>query len=169
MKFMPSTSPSSKLRRESWLWGASWKPWTIRCLGLMCGVSTVVVLAMVLLQASQFKAQVEKVRSIVVQNEVNARATGAARTTTASLVSPAQANAMNEVVDRLNVPWAHLLNDLETLTPSTIAVLQIEPLVATNALRWQVGPHSRRGLVGPAAHRLRGPRCLPRCPCPVGQ
>lgn len=134
------------LRWASWLWGASWRPWTVRCLGLLCGLFTVVALGMVLLQATQLKAQAEKVRSVVVQNEVNARPPGAARLATASVVTPAQADAMNEVVDRLNLPWAHLLNDLETLTPSSIAVLQIEPLVAANALRWQVEAKSHQAV-----------------------
>jgi Tfp pilus assembly protein PilN len=120
------------------LWGASWRPWPIRCLGLLCGLLTVSALVMVLLQATKLKAAVEKVRSIVVQNELSTRPLDSTRVTKTSAVTSAQADAMNGVVDRLNVPWAHLLNDLETLTPPHIAVLQMEPLVAANALRWQV-------------------------------
>lgn len=126
------------------LWGASWRPWPIRCLALILALLAGSALVMALLHAAKLKAQVEKVRSIVVQNELGARPLDSARATKTSVVTPAQADAMNEVVDRLNVPWAHLLNDLETLTPSTIAVLQMEPLVAANALRWQVEAKSHQ-------------------------
>jgi Tfp pilus assembly protein PilN len=144
MKRAPSLQPSPMHRWGPRMWGASWRPWPVRCVGLLCGLLAVSALAMALLQATQLKAQVEKVRGIVVQNELSTRHQDSTRTSKTSVVTPAQADAMNEVVDRLNIPWAHLLNDLESLTPPTVAVLQMEPLVAANALRWQVEAKSHQ-------------------------
>jgi hypothetical protein len=144
MKRAPSLQPGSMHRSAPRLWGASWRPWPVRCVVLLCGLLAASALVMALLQATKLKAEVEKIRSIVVQNELGGRPLDSTRLSKLSVVTAAQADAMNEVVDRLNVPWAHLLNDLESLTPPTIAVLQMEPLVAANALRWQVEAKSHQ-------------------------
>jgi hypothetical protein len=128
----------------------------VRLLGLVCLSLTTVALLLGLVQAARLRTQVEEVRSALIQSELGARSATSPTGVTASVVTPAQADAMNEVVDRLNVPWAHLLNDLETLTPPTIAVLQMEPLVAASGGICLPGKAARcQNLEASQAHQVR--------------
>lgn len=55
-------------------------------------------------------------------------------------VSPApswtdrQARLADTVIDRLNVPWRQVLDDVERHTPPSVAILQLEPEVSSSSL-----------------------------------
>jgi Tfp pilus assembly protein PilN len=44
-----------------------------------------------------------------------------------STLSPVQIRGYNTVIRQLNVPWKHVFNDLEALTPLDVALISIEP------------------------------------------
>jgi Tfp pilus assembly protein PilN len=44
-----------------------------------------------------------------------------------STLSPVQIRGYNTVIRQLNVPWKHVFNDLEAMTPLDVALISIEP------------------------------------------
>ena len=50
-------------------------------------------------------------------------------------IEPAQASAVNAAVSQLNLPWRDLLDAIEAATPSTIALLSIEPDARKRSVR----------------------------------
>jgi Tfp pilus assembly protein PilN len=51
-----------------------------------------------------------------------------------SALSERQARVADTVVDRLNVPWRQVLDDVERYTPSSVAILQLEPEAGSSSL-----------------------------------
>ncbi|MGZ5819748.1 MAG: PilN domain-containing protein, partial [Burkholderiaceae bacterium] len=47
----------------------------------------------------------------------------------------AQANAVNNAIQQLNLPWRDLFSAIESATPSTIALLAIEPDAKKHVLK----------------------------------
>lgn len=142
---LPSSSPHRLPQRlKALLWGAAWQPVPRRLLGSLCLLLTMAGLLTAVMEAARLQTRIEATRGAVIQAELKANPTASRRTTPLSAVTPAQADAINHIVDHLNVPWALVLNDLESLTPASIAVLQVEPRVAANAFQWQVEGKSRQ-------------------------
>ncbi|MGZ3254031.1 MAG: PilN domain-containing protein [Burkholderiaceae bacterium] len=51
------------------------------------------------------------------------------------VIPEAQANAVNQAIQQLNLPWRDLFSAIESATPSTIALLAIEPDAKKHVLK----------------------------------
>jgi Tfp pilus assembly protein PilN len=141
-----------------WFWGAAGACPLRRGLALAA-----LVLAVGLASALAWRGHVaarllETSRAELLQLE--SRAAGArAASSPPSRLTAAQAATLREAVMALNVPWQHLLDDLEACTPPNIALLKIEPLAAGAVLRWQAQAATREAVFG-YLQALRAARVL---------
>ena len=126
------------------LWGQRWQPFVMRVVGGGVLLVTVVGALFIFKHAFTTHQELENVRRQVAKQEL--ALTGVPTTTKSGTArfSAAQVDALNEVVDRLNVPWAQLLGDLERLTPASVAVIQVEPRASAHSLVWQVEAKARQ-------------------------
>jgi Tfp pilus assembly protein PilN len=60
------------------------------------------------------------------QQQVAARSAPSA-VTRKSAIPETQANAVNSAIQQLNLPWSRLLTAIERATPSSVALLELEP------------------------------------------
>lgn len=120
-----------------------WQRWTRQWLGarstaasrgaLALGLTAVfALLAWVLGLAVHERREVRRGEAALARMEQ--RPVGKPAGKTGPALTAQQAASVDQVVDRLNLPWARMLDDLERYTPPEVAVLQMEPDVGSGNL-----------------------------------
>jgi Tfp pilus assembly protein PilN len=79
--------------------------------------------------ASALKQVSQKTRAQLQEREEKIRTAGK------FTIPESQANAVNDAIAELNLPWRDLFDTLEAATPDTIALLSVEPNAKKQALR----------------------------------
>lgn len=100
---------------------ASMRPihWMLVALGLALGVGGMIAVRDLTQLQGAHQATLEQR-----QAQADAHAAVAPRKLS---ISEAQADAVNSAIQQLNLPWSSLLTAIERATPSTVALLELEP------------------------------------------
>ncbi|MGA8146363.1 MAG: hypothetical protein WB870_02150 [Gallionellaceae bacterium] len=104
---------------------ASMRPvhWMLAVIGFALGAGGIIALRDLTQQQGTRQVTLEQIQ---VQADARAAAAAAAGTRKSS-ISEAQASAVNSAIQQLNLPWSSLLTAIERATPSTVALLELEP------------------------------------------
>jgi len=110
---------------------ASMQPshWLLIGIGIALGVGGMVVSGNLTQQQDERLAKLERSRG---QAEVHSAPSADNRK---SMISEAQASAVNITIQQLNLPWSRLLTAIEHATPASVAMLELEPDAKNHLVR----------------------------------
>ncbi|MNS03129.1 hypothetical protein D3C72_344570 [compost metagenome] len=74
-------------------------------------------------------------KNLVIAQSKIAESAEKVKTIKPSSISQSDANAVNNVIQRLNLPWLQILDSVETATPNEVALLALEPDAKKNILK----------------------------------
>lgn len=95
--------------------------WLLACIGVAMCVGGMAALHNLTQRQGARQAELE-------QNRIQAAARSApAVSIRKSTISEAQASAVNSAIQQLNLPWGRLLTAIERATPSSVALLELQP------------------------------------------
>lgn len=125
------TSASQRLARR---WLGARTPRALRLAVALLLVATAAALCGVVALAIDEQQRTER-RAEALAHQEQLRARHRLPVAAAPALTAGQARSVDNLVDRLNLPWARLLDDLERFTPTSVALLQLEPDVGNGSLR----------------------------------
>ncbi len=103
--------------------------WAIGTIGVVLCVSAAIVGYDLQRQRYERKQEIDQIR---LKYQVRKPSTS---TSLGTPVPDTQVDAVNGIIDRLNIPWGHVFKAIESATPPNIALLELVPDVKRNAVR----------------------------------
>jgi hypothetical protein len=115
--------------QSAWQFAAAMSPahWLLAGLGLALLLSGAAMLS----NSTQQQARLDAARQQVQDSARRARPADTAK----SAISDEQADAVNGVIEKINLPWSRLLDAVEHATPAWVAVLELTPDAKKHVLR----------------------------------
>lgn len=103
--------------------------WLFAITGLALCISAAVAVLEFKQQHSVRQARLERVQTQVAENIAHIS------TPQKNTISEAQAGAVNDAVEQLNLPWSGLMDAIERATPATVALLELAPDAKRHVLK----------------------------------
>lgn len=117
------------------------RTWLIVAAGLALNIAAVISADRLLGAHAAAEAELQTIRAALAQRA--ARIPQPKRVA----ISDTQANALNNAIAQLNLPWRDLLNAVEAGTPATIALLGIDPDARKHVVRGIAEAETSEGMI----------------------
>ncbi|MDB5991302.1 MAG: hypothetical protein JWQ10_2705 [Herbaspirillum sp.] len=103
--------------------------WLIGSIGLMLCASSAVIAYNLLRQGEARQAELQRIQTRIAARIQPAPARHEV------VIPDGQADAVNEIVGRLNLPWRDVFQAIESATPASVALLELSPDAKRHAIK----------------------------------
>lgn len=103
--------------------------WVVGTIGITLGIAAIGMVYELHQQQYNQRQEIEQIqRKSQLQRPVQS-------TLLPAQIGAAQVEAVNSIVDRLNIPWSHVFTAIESATPANIVLLELTPDQKRNAVK----------------------------------